>query len=289
MKELLRILETFVNRRGKDISQVFDDFLQYIIGFHTLPEFAKPIDGWASKYTKEDNKEFWNMYQALILAMQEELRHREWFDPFGVIYEDLVAGKFRRGNKGQFFTPPDLCNLMTEITLQGNKYTGKRVNDCACGSGRTLLSFQAANPGNYLIGEDVDRTCCLMTTCNFILHGVVGEVIWRNTITAQTYGAWRTNEQLNILGAKYNGLPHVREIPVGEAYHISLEKKDESTEVQRIDQKLREQRSKALTTLRNMKAQGLSAEELKELTNETKRKINNINKLLKKYELLGKG
>jgi len=288
MKELIKRLETFVNRRGLDISNVFDDFLQYVIGAHTLPEYAKPIEGWVKKYSKEDTKEFWEMYKVLILAMNAELKHKEWFDPFGVIYEDLIAGKFRRGNKGQFFTPPNLCDLMTEMTLGDDRYVGKKVNDCACGSGRTLLSFQSKNPGNYLIGEDIDRTCCLMTVCNFILHGVVGEVIWRNTLTTETFGAWRTNEQLNIPLAKYRGIPHVREIPTTEAYSIQPTKEEPIKETVRISHKLREQRSKLITEFSLLRKQKLSESERNERSNEIKHKINNVTKLLKKYELLDK-
>lgn len=49
------------------------------------------------------------------------------------------------------------------------------MGDPTCGSGRLLLAYHARNPGNYLIGEDINRTCCLMTVCNMLIHGCVGK------------------------------------------------------------------------------------------------------------------
>ena len=47
----------------------------------------------------------------------------------------------------------------------------------------TLLSMHVLSPGNYYVAADLDLTCVKMTIANFLLHGVVGEVLWMNSLT----------------------------------------------------------------------------------------------------------
>ena len=160
---------------------------------------------------------------------------------------------------------------------------GKNISDCACGSGRNLLAFHVKHLGNYMVGEDVDRTCAMMTVCNFIIHGVEGEVIWHNTLQPYTfYGGWKTNEQLNSLFSKYRGIPHVREI----SYDDTLLKKinDKAAEVFRIKEKLSEAYKKQLAALSTIRSGKTTSENRKQQITAITKRINNIKKLMKKYE-----
>lgn len=280
MKELINKFESFVYKNGLDSGKVFDDLLRYIIHGYSLPGFPGLKD-W--NYTKEQNGEFYEMYVLCVNIMNKELRTKEWFDIFGKIYENLIAGKERKSNSGQFFTPENLCDLMTEINQGDKPVSGKIVGDCACGSGRTLLSFHVKNPGNYYIAEDVDRTCAMMTVCNFLFHGVVGEVIWHNSLNPDSFfGAWRVNEQLNRFGSKYFGIPHIKPIPYEQTKLKIMW--DRKSEVYRVSKKLK---SNAERLRNQMKGFG----EYKSLSDaektEYKRirdKYINIRKLIKKYE-----
>lgn len=94
---------------------------------------------------------------------------------------------------------------MVSINGEGRELTGKGLNfgDPACGSGRFLIAAHAKFPGNYCCGEDIDRTCALMTVCNFILHGVNGEVIWHDSLMPtkeRFYGAWRVCPRPDLMG-----------------------------------------------------------------------------------------
>lgn len=283
-KSLSKCLSDFTYQNGYDISRVFDDFLQYIIWAHTIPEFGKPIEGW--KYKPEENKKFFEMYQTLILELNEHLKHHEWFDIFGYIYEDLIAGKSRRSNCGQFFTPPTLCDLMVEIsTPKDEVIVGKNISDPTCGSGRNLLAFNAKHLGNYLVGEDIDQTCAMMTVCNFILHGVKGEVIWHNTLIPDSYyGGWRTNEELNSIFARYPGLPHCRPITYEES--ILKHQNDamiKSVADKRVKEKLIASLNKHVASLRDIMKSKLSQEEKKRQAKLFTIKIRNIRKLIEKY------
>lgn len=282
MKEFLKQFSSFVSKYGLEVSNVFDDFLQYIIWVHTLPEYGKKIESWG--YTPSQSKEMYDMYCTLILAVKPEIDRHGWFDAFGFIYEDMIAGKFRRSNSGQFFTPPSICNLMTYISApKEQRIVGKTISDPTCGSGRNLLALHAEHVGNYYVAEDIDRTCCMMTVCNFIIHGVEGEVIWHNTLQPDTfYGGWKTNEQLNSLFSQYRGIPHVREI----SYDDTLLKKinDKSAEVFHIKKKLSEAYKKQLAALSLARSSKTTSENRKQRIIAITKQISNIKKLMKKYD-----
>lgn len=219
--EELRIIEKmltdFVYHNGFEMSQVFDNWLEYIIGFFSIE--GKPIENW--RYKPEHNKFFYELMAEWIKVMEKQTACNGWYDAFGTLYESLIASKSRRDGRGQFFTPPAVCDLMTQF--QGNteelKGKGHRVNDPTCGSGRNLIAFHVHAPGNYMYGEDIDRTCCMMTVCNFLIHGCVGEVIWHDSMMPGSwYYGWELNRKLNNLLSKYFGLPLVSELKKEDSF-----------------------------------------------------------------------
>ena len=219
LRELEKMLNNFTYGNGFDISTVFDDWLLFIINnFNTKPQ---PNPSW--KYTKDQNMVFHNMMCEWIRVMERFVERKGWYDAFGELYEACVAGKGRRSNSGQFFTPPHICDLMVHVNCGDRKMVKKNVGDPTCGSGRLLLSFNSMCPGNYMCAEDLDRTCCMMTVANFIIHGVVGEVVWHNSLDPASWsGGWRVNEQLNTLFSPLRGIPHMREIEQSESRVIQI-------------------------------------------------------------------
>ncbi|QRE76997.1 N-6 DNA methylase [Methylobacterium aquaticum] len=92
-----------------------------------------------------------------LYAMKEADRRGEFRDYLGHIFQDRVT----KGEKGQFFTPEHLCTLMAEIT--GPIEPGARVNDPACGSGRTLMAAASKQRHAKFCGSDLDMNCVRMT------------------------------------------------------------------------------------------------------------------------------
>lgn len=135
-----------------------------------------------------------------------------WYDAFGELYMSCIAGNARKQSNGQFFTPAHICDLMAELCgSQDNSV--ELCGDPACGSGRNLLAWHVKHLSSYLCAEDIDRTCCLMTVCNFLIHGCVGEVIWHDSLNPDTYyDGWKVNERLAI-----TGLPTIRRIAKEES------------------------------------------------------------------------
>lgn len=214
LQELEKTLRQFTYANGYDMTKVFDDMLRYIIGFFTWE--VKPLESW--RYKKEHNIVFWKMLTQWFSIMDKQTIRKEWYDAFGDLYMALIGNTSRIKGLGQNFTPSEICELMAEITGTKNLTEAKEnddgmISDPNCGCGRTLLAAHVRHPKKYIVAEDIDMTCCMMTVCNFIVHGCVGEVIWHDSLNPDTYyGGWLVNEYLDICG-----IPSVREIPKEES------------------------------------------------------------------------
>ena len=127
------------------------------------------------------------------------------YDALGDLFMALSSRKGQQA-QGQFFTPVHICDLMVMCTETDEKKTGQRINDPTCGSGRLLLAYHVRHLGNYLVAEDVNRTCCLMTICNMLIHGCVGEVIHHDSLCPENFmDGWMVNHTLT-----QTGIPSIR-------------------------------------------------------------------------------
>lgn len=281
MKELVKQISDFSHRGGHEVGRVFDDFLRYIINGFTIPGYPGLSD-W--QYTMEENRMFYSMVQTLTLILKKEINRNGWFDALGCIYEDLIASKNRRSNSGQFFTPESLCDLMTAITYpKKDKIIGKLISDPTCGSGRTLLSFHAKHLGNYYIAEDLDKTCAMMTVCNFLFHGVEGEVVYHNSLIPDSFfGAWKVNEGLNNPFHKYFSQPHVE--PINDYKETKLFNMNSNrNKCIRITKKLQISAEKQLATFRALKGTNTLTEDEKRCLMKKYNKIKNVIKIYERY------
>ena len=114
-------------------------------------------------------------------------------DFLGKLYMSLNLGNHWRG---QFFTPYDVCKLMSGMTLENidsqiEKKGYVSVCDPACGAGATLIA--AANnmkKSKYnfqkhvlFVGQDIDRVVGMMCYIQLSLLGCAGYICIGNTIT----------------------------------------------------------------------------------------------------------
>lgn len=211
IRELEKLINSFASKKAKSHIQVLDDLLTYII--HGYSPHEGPLDRW--EYEQDDNAIFYQMYSVWAQIMLHMIDKHGWYDAFGDLYM-ASASKLTQQCNGQFFTPESICNFMSE-SISGrpdNKAIGLRISDPTCGSGRNLLAFHAKHVGNYLFGEDINRTCCLMTVCNFLVHGCVGEVIWHDSLDPESYNdGWVVNGILTK-----TGVPTIRRIKKEESF-----------------------------------------------------------------------
>lgn len=221
--------DTFQKLMGRltdkhDLARAFDDWLEYIIMGHLTDNSMK----WDKNYTKDEIKTLYEMYREFVLTMDKKLvSDKDWFDFPGTYYEACIVTPYQREKAGQFFTPANVCDLMATMTLASTEHQpGMRINDPTAGSGRCLLAAHVQRPGCFMTAEDLDHTCVLMAVVNFLIHGVMGDVIWRDSLTLNFYGAWRVNEALNSLG-----FPHVRSMSEEEYRAIYIESVVESSKL----------------------------------------------------------
>lgn len=195
--------------RSRNMYEVWSDAMYlFATGIANLTIFSmrslKPLDDvWQereqeylriiNKYTKKEQKLFPQMLALLV----EELEKNPNQDLLGEIY--MTAGISSK-DKGQFFTPYSVCQMMAEIIMQKKAVARTvhadgyaSVNDPACGAGATLIAvieqcskiFKKLNYQNhvYFVGQDIDRTVANMCYIQLSLHGVAGYVTVGNTLT----------------------------------------------------------------------------------------------------------
>lgn len=192
-------MKSFNKLKGKyEATIVFMDFLDYSINQFIINPNIKPK--YRYNYTEEDFGVFFEMFQTWIITMEKELQNKQWFDFFGTIYEDIIQSSSKASSMGQFYTPSHACDVMVATCINDDDYDpiGKKVYDACCGSGRLLLAYQSQYQGSFLHGEDLDEMSCKMTVLNFLIHGVVGSVVWIDSLSREFYGAWKVNEFLNF-------------------------------------------------------------------------------------------
>lgn len=201
-------------------NRIFDEFLDYCIDINLFTTINQNLD------FQGREKDYFEMFQEWVKITNTALNNptkeinsskNGWYDYLGIFYENIVQTKYKAGARGQFFTPADVCQVMTEIILdEDQNYTDKLVNDCCCGSGRFLLAGHSLMPGAIMIGSDLDDVACKMTVLNFYIHGVRGSVLHMNTLTLECFQCWRVNNYLNY------GLPvpHIELVNENDVYNF---------------------------------------------------------------------
>lgn len=197
-------MNALCHKRGYDFDTAFKGLLDYLIWLFD-PEGNMP-DGW--RFDSEDAQAFFEMSRTYADIMTTQLRKHEWYDAFGDLYMALHPGG---GGKAQFFTPPDVAQVVAEVNLSGVDVSeavgcdtpfGRRIviNDPACGSSRMLMAgagvvvrkmqtelgwdeatVYARRP--YVVAEDLDMNCVKMSAINIMMHGYFGECVCHNTLT----------------------------------------------------------------------------------------------------------
>lgn len=134
-----------------------------------------------------------------------------WYDFLGDFYMEITSGGYKSKHMGQFFTPDEICNLMSRINIdnQDGHMTGARlrIGDPTCGSGRMAMAANSLAPGNYYSLQDLDIICCKMSVLNCLTHGIMAEVVHCDALQPDDYRqGWAVNMHLNSHG-KYIELP----------------------------------------------------------------------------------
>lgn len=201
MKTFTQILLRVSDRYG--VHHVFPDFLEMIICAISAGRKEDRYLEIVKKYQPDEVTQLSEAFASLVMEMDDMGSGMK--DCLGDFFMDHVS----HGNNGQYFTPQPICDMIAMITMTPR--VGKSVADCACGSGRTLMAAAKISRFNQFYGADIDRTCCMMAVINLCLNGMIGEVVWMDSLSNRFYGAWKIECHPELL------VPCVREIKEDES------------------------------------------------------------------------
>ena len=156
------------------------------------------------KYTKSEQEQLAEAFAELVLALQHEQSIHGPTDILGQVFHALeLHSKY----KGQFFTPPHICEFMGMITLDGDNWAmtiEKKGYITVCepciGSGGMALGAAKAMANrklNYqtqmlVTGIDIDIKCVQMAYLQLSLMGIPAVIVHGNSLTNEEWSRWYT-------------------------------------------------------------------------------------------------
>lgn len=134
------------------------------------------------RYTKAEQEIFPKLFAVTVEAIEREPDQ----DFLGEMFMGLELGNHW---KGQFFTPYNVCRMMSEITIVDledriEKRGWVGINDPCCGAGALMIAARNTmvrhkkGPRDALyVAQDIDRTAALMCYIQLSLLGCAGYVV----------------------------------------------------------------------------------------------------------------
>lgn len=196
-----------------DIKSVFCDCIEYTALLLNRPQRQNQLetmDKFKYKY-RDDMKTIKSILDNITTLLSNIYNTPD--DYLGKLYMRVID-EFAKTDKGQYFTPYEVSQLMSRINIAGMDLSKKHitVNDPCCGSGGLLIAFieEMKNRDiNYLkqftfYANDIDKTCVYMTFLQLSFVGAAAVVEHKDTLTQQTYdristvGYFLQNEMLDV-------------------------------------------------------------------------------------------
>lgn len=192
--------------------EVFKDYLNIMVDNFTIPD-QEPEFKQHNKYTEEEHKYFTELFIEHMKIMQKELDRRDYCDFLGEWWE--ADANLTNKDTEQYFTPSDICSVMSELTLINEEENTKGtcvMHDCCCGSGRFALAHHSKRPQDWVFLVDIDEVAVKMCLVNMLFHGVRGVVAWGNAITQEVFKCWCVTPSLFEWGGMPYLVPHGKDI-----------------------------------------------------------------------------
>ena len=208
-KDLVQALKSITYSRN--IYEVFQDWLTIsaiaISNAVDLRQWKVREDVYLqaiSAYSKAEQEKLSEALALLVLALQRE---QDIHGPADILGQVFHALELHNKYKGQFFTPPHVCELMGSITLGGEDMESTiakkgyiTVCEPCIGSGGMVMSFAKAMADRHLnyqtqllvTGIDIDIKCVQMAYLQLSLLGIPAVVIHGNSLTNETWSQWYT-------------------------------------------------------------------------------------------------
>jgi hypothetical protein len=207
-KQLINLIQQLSYRHSS--WQVFSDFVEIsaiavsnTVDWVHWEDREKQYEETIKKYDQKEQSLFPQMIVHLVEALEDEIADGGPTDVLGQIFHDL---ELHNKYKGQFFTPPHICEMMGDmaISAQVKKEIKEKgfitLGEPAAGSGAMVLGFAKAmikKKLNYcsqlaVTATDIDLKCVHMTYLQLSLYGIPAVVIHGNTLTVEEWSRWYT-------------------------------------------------------------------------------------------------
>ena len=199
MKKVSDVLDSYAYKNGKDHIGNFNDWLAWMCNIFNIHSILEHGVEQVFNSAKEENPAFFEAMTYWIEIFNEGVIRNGAWDSFGTIYEACYQSRSKADALGQFFTPSTVSDLMAQIVggnVPHNEDGIATYYDCACGSGRTLVSAWRKcdqYDKNFFYGGDLDGSSVNMCALNFMINGMVGVVERRNALTMEWYGGYIVN------------------------------------------------------------------------------------------------
>ena len=195
MKKIVDKLGAYAQSKHKDISIVFEEMLDFFIETFDLERILKHKCDYSTLFAerKKENETLFELMIAWLTLSVTEIEKEGEYDFFGLVYEEVVKGKFKSAAMGQFFTPMPLCKAMADVIPS----EGEIVEDSACGSGRTLLAHHAhcdRTKFYWYRAADLDPLSVKMCALNMMINGMIGVVRHCDSLTDEVFHEYYINE-----------------------------------------------------------------------------------------------
>lgn len=204
-KMYVDILSQQAKEDGRPYEMALSDFCDFLLDLFSVEAFEGDSKGFLAwqQQRLQAKPNFAILAMAWLNDVSQEMERGQWLDVFGMLYEDMYLTAGKASKTGQFFTPQSVSDLMSTIIAPGKnqasgaKVEGRRVNDCAAGSGRLLLAHymevskldHSAGRSFVYIAHDSDPLVCKMCVLNMMIHGMNGTVICQDTLAQSTPSA----------------------------------------------------------------------------------------------------
>lgn len=184
IKQLLKDFERFAY--GQSLHTAFTEMLDWVL----LP-FKRYEDELAQQAALDSYRNHNKVNELVELVKIVGDLSEGFADPLGELYMQAISN----GHNGQYFTPEPICDMMAAMSV-GSPTDGQTVADCACGSGRMLLSAAKINRHLKLYGADLDITCCKMALLNMLFNSLQGEIAHMNSLSNDFYRGYKVQTTL---------------------------------------------------------------------------------------------
>ena len=165
--------------------EIFIDFVDYALLMFKWWERDRDFSYFEKRYGEMFPK-FNDMFHSFSEASDDG--GRGFRDALGDLFMNLVS----HGRNGQYFTPDNICEMMSSIVIPTLK-DNQSILDPACGSGRMLLGAAKQNRNAFFFGCDIDTTCCKMAVINLLANSLQGEIALMDSLAMEYTKSWRVS------------------------------------------------------------------------------------------------